>query len=195
MRFVPSFLLFLAAALASTPVFADAKADILASHKAMMKAGTFRIVGTTESSQGKAETWAEIQWPDRYHIRGNGTEVIVLPGKTYMKQGDKWTALPMDMSAMIKSMSPEAMKQGFDSMTNVKELGEQSIDGKTAIGYEYDSSVTMMGITAKSHVRMWVDTATDLPLRQEIDGEAMGVKSKSVQTYTFDPSIDIEAPL
>lgn len=187
--------LFLLATLVAGPAFADAKSDILASHKAMMEVGKFRIEGTTESRSGNVTTWAEIQWPDRYHIRNQGMEVIVLPGRTYMKQGAQWQPFPMDMSAMIKAMSPQAMKQGLDSMSNIRELGEQTIDGKVAKGYEYDSTVTMMGVTAKSHVRMWIDASTNLPLRQEIDGEAAGMKSKTVQTYTFDPAISIDAPI
>jgi outer membrane lipoprotein-sorting protein len=194
MRFI-STALFLAAALVAGPALADAKSEILASHQAMVKAAKFRIESTNESRQGKVENWAEIEWPDRYHMRNAQMEVIVLPGKTYMKQGGQWMPFPMDMSAMIKAMSPEAMKQGFDSMTNVKELGEKTLDGRTVKGYEYDSTVTMMNVTAKSHVQLWVDTATQLPVRQEIDGEAMGMKSRTTQRYTFDPSISIKAPM
>lgn len=186
------FALALAAAFGA---HADAKQDILATHEAMVKAGRFHSEGTATSQQGTTRMWSNVVWPDRFHIRNGEQEFIIVPGKTYMKQGGEWMPLPMDMSQMVKSLSPEALRQGYENMTNVKDLGESQRNGKNVRGYEYDTQATVMGVTAKSHVVLFVDPATKLPVHQDASGEAMGQKSDSSLDYTFSDDIDVKAPM
>ncbi len=196
--------LFRAAALAivwfgfAAPVLAGPKEDILAAHEAMVAKGKFRTAGVSESKGSTTRIENTVVWPDRYAMRadtdGTVMEYIILPGSTWMKQGGEWMKLPMDMSRMIQSLTPEAMRQAYEGMTNVEQLADDDVDGRDAKVYRYDSQVTMMGITASSKVTLWVDADTGLPLKQEVDGEAMRTKSHTVQTYTFDDSIQISAP-
>lgn len=179
----------------SLPVLADAKEQILATYQAMVKVAKFRISGTSTSKRGSAQIEQKVVWPDRFHVKTQGTEIIIVPGGTYMKQGAQWMRFPADMTQMVKQLTPEAMKQGYDNMTNIKDLGEQDLDGKTAHVYEYDTQATIAGITAKSHVKLWIDVDSNLPLRQETAGEAMGMSSTTIANYTFDPSLQVEAPL
>src|SRR5688572_7382006 len=174
---------------------ADVKSDMLASHEAMVKAGKFRMVGTAKTDKGTDNLWSEVQWPDRFHSRNQAGEYILLPGKSYMKQGGQWIAMPMDMSAMVQSLSPVAVRQTFDNMTNAKELGESEIGGKKVKGYEYDTFATIMGIKATSHVKVWIDPETKLVVRQETDNKAAGQTSKVVQDYEYDTSISIDPPM
>jgi outer membrane lipoprotein-sorting protein len=194
-RFLAAALLVLAIA---APVHADPKADIMAAHQKMLEKGRFRMTGTTVGDGQTTRMESAVVWPDRYHMKmdagGSVTEIIVIPGETWMKQGDSWMKLPMDMGAMIQSMTPEAMRKAFDGMSNIRELGSESIDGRDAVGYAYDSRVEMMGVTSTSSVRLWVEEDTGLPIRQEIDGEAMGTRSKTVHDYVFDPAVDVRAP-
>ena len=177
----------------SGSAFADAKADIVAANQKLMEKSKFRMTGTTTSGGKTMNMWAEVDWPDRYHMRTDDVEFIILPGKTWMKQGGQWQALPMDMSAMVKSMSPEAVKQAEANMANVKEIGAETIDGKSTTAYEYDTSMKMMGITAKSHVKVYID-GDGLIVRQESTGEAAGQNSVTKHDYEYDESIDITAP-
>jgi hypothetical protein len=101
----------------------------------------------------------------------------------------------MDMSQVVKSLSPEALRQGYEAMTNVKDLGESERGGKTVHGYEYDTQLTVMGINAKSHVKLWIDADTKLPVRQESDGEAMGQRSQTSLDYTFSDDITVTPPM
>lgn len=183
-------LLFLAF---SGSAFADAKADIVAANQKLMEKSKFRMTGTTTSGGKTMNMWAEVDWPDRYHMRTDDVEFIILPGKTWMKQGGQWQALPMDMSAMVKSMSPEAVKQAEANMANVKEVGSETINGKSTTAYEYDTSMKMMGITATSHVKVYID-GDGYIVRQESTGEAAGQNSTTVHDYEYDESIDITAP-
>lgn len=188
---------FLALALlACAPAaLADVKTDVLAAHEAMVKAGKFRMVGTTSSGKDTQEMWSEVHWPDRFHSRTAGSEFIMVPGKTWMKQGGQWMAMPMDMSAMVKSMTPQAIRDTFANMQNEKDLGETTLDGRKVRVYEYDTSATIMGIKADSHVKVYIDPATHLMVKQEVDGSAAGQKSRTVQTYEYDDTISIDPPL
>jgi hypothetical protein len=48
---------------------------------------------------------------------------------------------------------------------------------------------------AHSAVKLQVSTASGLPVRQEIEGEVMGVKSKSTQVIEYDANLKIEPPV
>lgn len=180
------------------PASADPKSEIMAAHQKLVERGKFRLTSVTESGGQTTRTEAMVEWPDRYYMKndtgGQKNEMIILPAGTWMKQGGTWMKFPMDMSAMIKSMTPDAMKKAYDGMSNLREIGATEIDGRAATGYAYDSKVTMMGVTSTSSVKMWIDDDTGLPLRQEIDGEAMGSGSTTVQDYDYETAVSIKAP-
>jgi hypothetical protein len=181
---------------AAAPVArADARAEIQAAYAAMVKEGRFRTVANVDGPKGPEKQTVEVVWPDRFHMTSPQVEIIIVPGATYMKQGGKWSQLPVDMGRMIERYRPDAMKSSFDSVTNVQSIGDSSINGHAAHGYEYDSSVTVQGVTAKSHAKLWVDASSGLPLRQESDGEVMGHKSHHVADYEYDSGIKIAAPM
>jgi hypothetical protein len=183
-------------AVAPALVPAATQSDLMTTFAAMEKAGKFRTEAVTTTADGKSiKRSIEVQWPDRYHMVTEQMEVIIVPGKTYMKHGGAWQPFPVDMGKMIESLRADATKKAFEGTTNLREIGTGNVNGHAAQGYEYDSSSSVMGTTATSHVKLWVDPATRLPLRQEVDGEALGHKSHTVQDYQFDPAILIEAPL
>jgi hypothetical protein len=78
------FACVLAAAFAA---HAGPKEEILASHAAMVQFGKFHSEGTVTAKDGTVtNTWSNVVWPDRFHVRNAGQEFIIVPGKTYMKQ-------------------------------------------------------------------------------------------------------------
>ena len=46
----------------------------------------------------------------------------------------------------------------------------------------------------KSDAKVWLDSASGAPVKLESSGEAVGVKTKAVQTIEYDSTIKIEAP-
>lgn len=194
-RLLLCVLLFACAPLAS----ADDVVEVLRrSHAAMLEQGAFVTEMTADSGGRKVQTRLEVVWPDRYHMTSSGggadTEAIILPGETWMKQGGQWMKLPMDMSQMIQAFQPDAMKQSIDSIANAEELPQESVDGKTARVFRYDTQATVMGVRSKSSIKSWIDADTLLPLKQEIDGEAMGMRSRTTQHYSYPDGLTIEAP-
>jgi hypothetical protein len=174
---------------------ADPKADILAAHAHLVKAGKFRMQSTTVADGQTMKSSATILWPDRFHVVSANGEFIILPGTSYMKQGGNWMPLPMNMGAMIQAMSPDAMKQGYDNMTNIRELPAEDLAGVATRVYEYDTSATIMGIRADSHVTVWIATDDGRLVKQKSTGKAMGKSSVSESLYEFDPAIDVKAPM
>lgn len=188
-----SFLVAAALALA-LPAQADPKADILAAHAAMMAKGKFRTVNKVTSGGETSTSTNVVQWPDRYHMKTKDMEMIILPEGTWMNQGGQWMKMPMNMAGMVKQLTPDAIKQSYDNMANVQQLADAEVDGEAASVYEYDTSATIMGIKADSHVKLYVAKSSGLIVRQDVDGKAMGVASQTVSTYTYDPDINIQAP-
>jgi hypothetical protein len=194
-RLLLAVLLFVCTPLAS----AEDVVDVLRrSHAAMIDQGAFVTEMTADSGGRKVQTRVEVVWPDRYHMTSSGggadTEVIILPGTTWMKQGGQWMKLPMDMGQMIQAFQPDAMKQSIDNIANAEELPQDSVDGKAARVIRYDTQATVMGVRSKSTVKAWLDADTLLPLMQEIDGEAMGMRSRTTQRYSYPDGLTIEAP-
>lgn len=189
---------FLAAALAALVLplaaLAGPKEDILAAHQKMLEKGKFRITGTTTSKKNTTALWMEVEWPDRYHMRNADAEFIIVPGRTFMKQGNQWMPFPMDMSNMIRHLTPEAMRQGYEAMRDVQDLGTEDVDGRPARVYAYATSGEIMGIRSDSRVKLWIDADSGLVVKQVVDGEAMRIPSTTEQRYEYDPSIAIRAP-
>ena len=181
------------------PVQADDRAAVRQilgeSFAAMQVAKSFRSTSVTEEGGVKSTVQNDTIWPDRFHIRNGAQEFVFVPGASYMKQGSTWTQLPVDMSEMVKSLSPDAMQQSLANLSNAKLLGEETIKGRTAIVVEYDTHARVMRIDTKSHVKSWIDAKTKLPIQQQAEGTAMGKRSKAFTLYDFVASLKIEAPL
>ena len=174
----------------------EVRAAIGKSHAAMVAKGAFRVDSTTEMQGGNQQSVIEAVWPDRFRIRSitQGTEFVVVPGGTWMNSGGSWMRMPMDMSAMTQAFSDQAMRDGLASIANAEVLGTEEVGGRKARVYAYDQSGTVMGIRSESRVKAWIDDATDLVLRMEVDGKAMGQSSRTINVYDWDAKVSIEAP-
>lgn len=184
---------------AARPALADDTAAVRKvlgdSFAAMEAAKSFRSTTAAEESGVKSTVQNDTIWPDRFHTRNGAQEFVFVPGASYIKQGGTWSQLPVDMSEMVRSLSPDAMKQSLANLSNARLLGEEQIKGRTAIVVEYDTHARVMGIDTKSHVKAWIDAKTRLPIQQQAEGTAMGRRSKAFTIYDFVSDLRIEAPL
>ena len=189
-------LLLCAAACPAQADDTDAVRKVLGeSFAAMQAAKSFRSISATEEGGTKVTVQNDTIWPDRFHTRNGAQEFIFIPGASYMKQGGTWNQLPVDMSEMVRSLSPDAMQQSLANLSNAKLIGEETIKGRTAIVVEYDTHARVMGIDTKSHVKAWIDAKTKLPIQQHSDGTALGRRSKAFTIYDFKTDLRIVAPL
>ncbi len=174
---------------------ASVRALLGESFAAMQASKSFRATSITEQNGKKITVQNDTVWPDRFHVRSEGREFIFVPGGTWMKQGrGAWSELPVDMSELVKSLSPDAMQQSLANLANGKLLGGEVVNGRNAVVIEYDTHATVMGIATRSHVKVWLDTETKLPMRQEAAGTAQGVQSKTFTLYNFVSDLKINAP-
>lgn len=175
---------------------AAVRAALEKSYAAMLAKGQFRVDSTTEMQGGDQKSVIEVIWPDRFRIRSltQGTEFVAVPEGSWMNHGGSWMQMPMDMSMMTKAFTAEAMREGMASIVNAEVLASEDVGGRKARVYAYDQSGEIMGIRSESRVKAWIDDATDLVLRMEVDGKAMGQSSRTINVYDWDAKVSIEAP-
>ncbi len=183
------------AAVAAGDSRADARDDVLSAYRATYAGGKLRIRSEIDAGGRKMSQTVEIQLPDRYHIKSDQMEAIVLPSGSFMRPGGQWMRSPIDMGKMIQQFTEEGRKRSQDTISNVQDLGAESVDGHAAHAYSYDADGEAMGVKSKAHIKVWIDSAEQRILQMVVDGEAMGRKSTTTQHYEYDPSITITAPM
>jgi outer membrane lipoprotein-sorting protein len=193
MRFAKLSTLCLPALLLSglaTQAHADARAEVLAAFEAAMAKKSYRAVAVSEVGGKRTESVIQMQMPSSFHLKTEGSEVIVLPGGTWMNAGGQWMKLPMDMSKMIEGISLEAMKEGANLVKDVRELGSETIDGCDATNYAYRTDGRVMGFDASADVELAV--CDGLPLRvTSVDAKG---KSRTTISYDYETPVVIRAP-
>lgn len=180
----------------------DAKDAILAALRKQLTSGPYRTSAAITSENGSVEVIGEVIPPDRMRsvstIAGRKSEMIFIGDKGWMKSGDAdWKDMGASNATMALSQFSTAMVDDMaNAISDARLIGPDVVNNAPAMAYSYfmDSNKFKTPIDVKSNVQVWIDVATGLIVKQEIDGEVMGVKSKTVQTVTYDPAIKIEAP-
>ena len=184
------------AALPSDPLAAIQQ--VLANQQA---AGAYRTTTTVESDGEAVVLTGEFIPPDRLRAvtdLGDGVQEMIFIGEQgWMKAGDTWTASPIPAAQMLGQFR-NAIEEFSVTAADVRFVGNESLNGQETAVYAYSldmnkSTVTPMDLI--SSVKLWVNTATGLPVQQEITGEVMGVKSTTTQVIEYDSSITIEPPV
>lgn len=180
----------------------DPQAALFAAMRAQVNAGPYRNQTTIIADDSTVELSAEIIPPDRMHMTNNfggqSQEQILIGDKGWMKQGDAWVESPMTGTNIVAQASGEMVEEMIKTISDVTLIGPETVDGVDALVYSYTSDMNKsdtMKMDSISTVKVWIATASGLMIKQEIDGEAMGIKSKTVQVITYDPNITIEPPV
>lgn len=193
MRSLPA-LLTLGLALASPALRADARTELLASYDKMLEARAYRFTQKIESGKQSFTQEGAVILPDRFHVKSPHGEFIATPEAVWMNAGGQWTRMPIGTEALRKQFSADAIADLKQSIYEVEDLGEREIEGRATRAYRYRSEGQAMGIKAKSEGVTYVELASGLPIRTEIDSEAMGRKTRSVQDLTWSDDVVIDAP-
>ena len=176
------------------PAPSDPQQALIDIMKSVMQAPPYHISSTSTTDSGTTTVMTgEVALPDHMHIKmSTGTEILVVGDKSYQKVNGSWQPFPVDIGNLLNGLLGDSASDPGKSVSNVQYLGQDNLDGVSTQVYSFTSSADLGGETITSQVKMWV--ANGLPVRQEIDGEYSGIKSKTVQVITYDPSIKIEAP-
>ncbi|MDZ4812291.1 MAG: hypothetical protein SGI99_06695 [Pseudomonadota bacterium] len=135
-----------------------------------------------------------VQWPNRFHMKTDQSEMIILPGGTWMNADGNWMKLPIDMQKLIAQFTPEMMQQSLDATKNVRFVGLETVNGKPVKVYTYDFDGKVMGIHSSGTAKVFLSIVDGYPLRIETTGTAMRKTTTTIAEYEYDNSIRIEAP-
>jgi outer membrane lipoprotein-sorting protein len=193
MRFTLA-LLATAAALASTPAFADACVDeIKAAMGKAMTSGPMRmestISGATQMTM-KGEIVPPGNMRATVNTAGQVIEMVILDKQAWMNTAGVWTELPAEAAAQMAAGFDMANTGMLDAMTDAQCLGTTNVDGKDLKSYSWNLAVE--GSTTVN--RALVDPANNAPVRMETDVTAAGTVTNVVVDYVYDPSVTITAP-
>ena len=175
----------------------DAKETLLAGMRKQTTSGPYRLKTIITSDNGTTEMNGEVVPPDQMHmqmkISGKTTEMILIGDKGWRKMGGKWQNSPIVTGKMMSQVL-QNVDEFAPGISNVQYVGEERADGKPAKVYTFRMELGEDKGGVKSDAKVWIDSASGAPIKSEHNGEAMGVKSKTVQTIEYDSTIKIEAP-
>ncbi len=171
----------------------EARSAVLKSLDAVRQAGPYRVISTITSESGaQVRSTSEVILPDRFHLISNEQETLVIGSTTYILQNGKWVLFPADMSRILSGMI--GANEAEHGLSAFQWVGSDTLDGSTATVYQYEFTRQVEGAPLTSTVKIWVDSDTGLPVRQEIEGTASGAKLQTEQVIEYDSSIRIEEP-
>ena len=81
------------------------------------------------------------------------------------------------------------------TISDAKAVGTEAVNGEQARVDTYTSTTDLGDSKVVGAVKLWVSVKSGLPIKQEIVGEAAGVKSNTVQTIEYDKTISIAPPI
>lgn len=184
-------------ATASVTVSDDPKQAIIDALTAATTAGPYHVDSTSTTDSGTTtELHGDVILPDKIHVTTGSSEILVYGDKTYTKVNGAWQNFDMDINSILSGLMG-AVTDYENVIQDAQFLGEETINGVDTRHYSYTSNVTIpdSDTTIVTMAQIWVSTKIGLPVQMVVDGEFSGIKSHTVQTYTFDPTITIEEPV
>lgn len=175
------------------------KQAVIAALQAQMTAGPYRTQTTVVSEKGTLVLTGEVMPPDRLHMitqRGeNASESIYIGDRGWKRVDGGWIPMPINVRGILAPMRASPAAELERSIDGVQAAGTDTIAGQPALVYTYTSTVDLGGAEpAVSRIKLWVSTATGLPIKLVSQGEVMGVQATTTQRIEHDPSITIEPP-
>ena len=180
----------------------SAKDAIIAATLATLKAGPYRTKSTIVSDSGTINMTGELIPPDKLHTTMKATdfemENIIIGDQGWIKQDGKWAVSPMASKTVLQSAFLALTAEQLDlTISDAKAIGSEAVNGEQARVYTYHLYHRSGRALARviSAVKLWVSVKSGLPIKQEIAGEAGGIKSNTVQMIEYDPTISVVPPM
>ena len=191
---LPQSLLALALALCAGSLAAAPKDDLHQAYSRFLAARSFRA-SVTDVNKGQQLSKLQFVAPDRYHIEnGQGQmEQILIGDDAYTLVDGRRLKLPMPIH-IDRIVGQYRNRDTLDQLANgleVTDLGSENVDGIATRVYTYRVTEP-----SRADVKVWIDSASGLPLQLESAGSFLRVKSTTrIRYYDYDdPAIRIEAP-
>jgi hypothetical protein len=181
----------------------DPKAAILQAMRAQLTAGPYRTT-TTMIMDGSEQTSVGLMIPpDRLQVTMNlgdiTTEMIYIGAKVWSKQGDEaWQESDRLGTPGAGLVGEEMITDSEKTITAAALVGPEAVDGVEALRYTYTNDLNQSGLMAMDSVQqvtLWLNAASGLIIRQEIEDTTAGTPSKTVQVIEYDATITIAPPV
>ncbi|HET6602804.1 MAG TPA: hypothetical protein VFG21_01110 [Xanthomonadaceae bacterium] len=170
------------------PALADARGEVETAMRRMMDEGSFRAHMTSAGQQ----MTMDVQLPDRFRLKNEQGEFIILPQGTWMNAGGQWMQFPMNMSQLTQGFSTRALEEGINAVQQVDYVGEETVQGCSSRQYRYRTMGTVMGIKTDTDSQLWVCQDNGLPIKA-VSSER-GKSEQVTILYDWAARIDIQPP-
>jgi Outer membrane lipoprotein-sorting protein len=174
----------------------DAKADIEKMADRFLSIQSFRAKMTSE---GTMTMNADLDYiaPDRFRIKtelpnGQSSEMVLIGKQTYMKLGDRWQKMPIDIGTKVPNMRETFTREGMKWFKEIKYEGEESAEGEPAYLYSYDGEAPGGGMAYSS--KIWVAKNDGRPVKIHATYKKGDMKSMKI-VYDYETKVTIEPPV
>lgn len=176
----------------ASAALADPQAEVESTFRKVMADKSYNAVITSEAKRRTTVIHMLVQLPDRFHMKTEGMEVIILPEGTWMNASGQWMRSPVNMSQMIAGYTGEAMEKGIGSIGKVEYVGEEDVQGCTSKNYRYSQSGEFMGMKSQGESLLSICQSNGKPVR--IVSKEAGKSDSVTITYDWDTPVNIRAP-
>lgn len=178
--------------LGSANVHADARAEVTSAFQKAMGDSAYRMHIDIENKRGPISSQIDVQLPDRFHMRSQEAEFIMIPGGTWINAGGRWMKMPVDMSKQMQGYRLDDVGEAVAKIESVEKIGSEVVDGCESTLYRYATTSSFAGRRSDDEVELAVCDVTGLPARLRSTPKRKG--DAVVIRYDFDAAIDIRAP-
>lgn len=176
----------------STLAFADARQEVESAFRQVLSDKSYNATITTQEKRRNVTMHMKVQLPDRFHMKTDDVEIIVLPEGTWMNASGQWMRSPVNMSQMIAGYTGEAMEKGIGSIGRVEYLGEERVEGCNSKNYRYSQSGEFMGMRSSSEALLSICQTNGKPVR--IVSTEKGKTESVTIVYDWETPVDIRPP-
>jgi hypothetical protein len=124
-------------------------------------------------------------------VNANGPDTVII-GKDYYTETDgRWQKMSANATANAPDMRRAWDKKGRESLSDVKYVGEETVNGTTALVYTaFGKGIDGIGANDS---KFWVAKSGGLLVRLEAVYKTGPLKSMTID-YEYDPTISVEPP-
>ena len=164
---------------------ADPRADLISATQKLQKMPFWSAIVTSATD---LDLKIEMQYaaPDRYHIKKEEGEVIVIGSDTYSSEGGKWEKIEDDIGALIREQMTAGIAEGVKNLKDMKVVGKEKFAGKDTTVYSHK--------IGDAEVKTWIASDSGLQLKNEVELSLSGEVQKQTTVYDYEKPVKIEAP-
>jgi hypothetical protein len=171
---------------------ADARAEVTAAFQSAMQAQSYRLHIEIANRRGPIRSQMDVQLPDRFHMRADEAEFIVVPEGTWINAAGRWMKIPVDMSAQLRGYRLQDIGEASAKLESIEKVGSETVDGCESTLYRYATTSSFAGRRSDDDVELAVCEASGKPIRLRSTPKKKG--DEVVIRYDFDAAIDIAPP-